>query len=123
MKEPLDGLSVAAAFLAMSLGPALRASSAHPEHAPLPAALASFLASEVHGSASDRDLLLAGKPVVKLLDADPAREVAVFGAVWSNFLYWQEVCLATASPGSRVAPFAAGCGTRPRTECVRCSLM
>ena len=82
MKEPLGGLSVAAAFLAMSLGPALRAASAHPDPAPLPAALASFLTGEAHGGASDRDLLLAGEPVVKLLDADPDREVAVFGAVW-----------------------------------------
>jgi len=82
MKEPLDGLSVAAAFLAMSVGPSLRASSAHSDQAPLPAALASFLTDEAHGSASDRDLLLAAEPVVKLLDADPDREVAVFGAVW-----------------------------------------
>jgi len=82
MKEPLDGLSVAAPFLAMSVGPSLRASSAHSDQAPLPAALASFLTDEAHGSASDRDLLLAGEPVVKLLDADPDREVAVFGAVW-----------------------------------------
>jgi hypothetical protein len=68
----------------VSLGPPLVASSADPDRAPLPAALASFLTDEAHGSASDRELLLAGEPVIQLLDADPAREVAVFGAVWVN---------------------------------------
>jgi hypothetical protein len=28
--------------------------------------------------------LISGEPVVKLLDADPAKEIAVFGAVWVN---------------------------------------
>jgi hypothetical protein len=50
----------------------------------LPSPLDSFLAEEVHASAADREALLAGNPVVKLLDADPAKEVAVFGAIWVN---------------------------------------
>ena len=28
--------------------------------------------------------LAAGKPVTRLLDSDPSKEVAVFGAVWVN---------------------------------------
>jgi hypothetical protein len=50
----------------------------------LPAPLASFLTEEAHATIADRDALLAGSPLVKLLDADPSREVAVFGAVWIN---------------------------------------
>ncbi len=50
----------------------------------LPSPLDTFLAEEVHASPADREALLAGNPVVKLLDADPAKEVAVFGAVWVN---------------------------------------
>jgi hypothetical protein len=50
----------------------------------LPAALESFLTNEARGNASDRAALLAGEPVIKLLDADPTKEVAVFGAVWVN---------------------------------------
>jgi hypothetical protein len=50
----------------------------------LPASLDSFLLEEAHAAPADREALLAGNPVVKLLDADPAKEVAVFGAVWVN---------------------------------------
>jgi hypothetical protein len=87
-------LAAAAALVAVSLSPPLGASSADQDPVALPAVLASFLTDEAHGSASDRDLLLAGEPLVKLLDADPAREVAVLGAVWVNApstLYVQQV--------------------------------
>ncbi len=50
----------------------------------LPPALESFLAEEAHATGPDREALLAGNPLVKLLDADPGREVAVFGAIWVN---------------------------------------
>ena len=50
----------------------------------LPPALASFLTEEAHASPSDREALLAGTPLVMLLDADPSTEVAVLGAVWVN---------------------------------------
>jgi hypothetical protein len=33
-------------------------------------------------TAAQQQQLLAGQPVTQLLDADPTREVAVFGAVW-----------------------------------------
>jgi hypothetical protein len=50
----------------------------------LPAALDSFLTAEAHATRADREALLTGSPLVKLLDADPAKEVAVFGAIWVN---------------------------------------
>jgi hypothetical protein len=50
----------------------------------LPPALASFLTGEAHASPADRDALLAGQPLVVLLDADASKEVAVLGAVWVN---------------------------------------
>jgi hypothetical protein len=50
----------------------------------LPAALASFLTEEAHATPSERESLLAGNPLIKLLDADPSKEIAVLGAVWVN---------------------------------------
>jgi len=51
----------------------------------LPAALEAFLSDQAHASAADRTALIAGSPVVVLLDdVDPAKEVAVFGAIWVN---------------------------------------
>jgi hypothetical protein len=50
----------------------------------LPAALASFLTEEAHATLSDRETLMAGNPLVKLLDADASKEIAVLGAVWVN---------------------------------------
>jgi hypothetical protein len=60
----------------------------------LPPALASFLTEEAHATVSDRETLLAGNPLVKLLDADPSKEIAVLGAIWVNAprsLYVQQV--------------------------------
>jgi hypothetical protein len=74
----------ATALLAVSLVPGTLTSMADGAQATLPSALASFLTEEVHASPSDREALLAGKPLVRLLDADAAREVAVFGAIWVN---------------------------------------
>jgi hypothetical protein len=50
----------------------------------LPPALDSFLAEEAQTSPAEREALLAGNPLVKLLDADPVKEVAVLGAIWVN---------------------------------------
>ena len=72
------------ALAALSFAPARGAAVADGPQSPLPSPLESFLTQEAHGAASDRDTLMAGNPVVKLLDADPAQEVAVFGAVWIN---------------------------------------
>lgn len=52
--------------------------------APFPPALERYLASTVKPGASERQRLARGEPVTRLLDADPGREVAVFGAVWVN---------------------------------------
>lgn len=56
------------------------------QSAPLafPARLHQYLTSEVRLSRAERPQLLKGAPVAKLLDADPAREVSVLGAVWIN---------------------------------------
>jgi len=56
--------------------------SAVPEQAVFPGELETYLNSSVRLTAAERQSLLAGAPVTKILDADPAREVAVFGAVW-----------------------------------------
>jgi hypothetical protein len=53
-----------------------------PPHA-FPEALEHYLAESVQPSALERSSLLSGAPLTKLLDdADPAKEVFVFGAVW-----------------------------------------
>ena len=69
---------------AVSHLPMAGASAAGGAQPGLPQALDSFLAAEAHASPADREALLAGSPLVKLLDADPATEVAVFGAIWVN---------------------------------------
>ena len=83
--------TVAAAVSLVPLTVAARAGGAQPS---LPPALASFLAEEAHATVSDRETLLAGNPLVKLLEADPSKEIAVFGAIWVNAprsLYVQQV--------------------------------
>jgi hypothetical protein len=49
---------------------------------PLPARFDSFLKTSVKLTAEQLRQLLAGQPVTQLLDTDPAKEVAIFGAVW-----------------------------------------
>lgn len=60
------------------------ASAAGGSQLALPSPLDSFLVEEAHASLADREALLAGNPLVKLLEADPVKEVAVFGAIWVN---------------------------------------
>ena len=50
----------------------------------LPPRLEDFLTSVVQPTPAQRKDLMAGQPITKLLDADPSREVVVFGAVWIN---------------------------------------
>jgi hypothetical protein len=50
----------------------------------LPPVLASFLTDEAHATAAERDSVLAGNPLVKLLEADASKEVAVLGVIWVN---------------------------------------
>ena len=47
-----------------------------------PAKFERFLAGAVKPTAAERKLLLDGAPLTKLLDGDPSKEIAVFGAVW-----------------------------------------
>jgi hypothetical protein len=49
-----------------------------------PARLDSYLTDGVKLSQTERQRLLNGQPLTKLLDADASKEVAVFGAVWVN---------------------------------------
>lgn len=49
---------------------------------PFPPALEAYVAKYVALAPADRVRLLNGQPVTRLLDADPSREVVVFGAVW-----------------------------------------
>lgn len=59
-------------------------SSASLQQAALPSRFDTYLTSNVRLTASERSLLLAGDPVTRLLDSDPGKEVAVFGAIWIN---------------------------------------
>ena len=60
---------------------------AHPEamstqQTQLPAAFASYVANVVRLEPPERNALLSGAAVTRLLDADPNKEVSAFGAVW-----------------------------------------
>jgi hypothetical protein len=77
-------LAAVSALAAVTLLPLPRASATGQPQPALPPALDSFLADEAHATRADREGLLAGAPLVKLLDVDPAKEVAVFGAIWVN---------------------------------------
>jgi hypothetical protein len=50
----------------------------------LPQRLEEYLATVVRPTPAERNSLIAGQPITKLLEADPGSEVAVFGAVWIN---------------------------------------
>ena len=50
--------------------------------AALPPLLERYVNQYVELDAAAHERLLAGQPVTKLLDADPSKEVAIFGAVW-----------------------------------------
>ena len=47
-----------------------------------PAPLNAYISKYVQLTPAERSRMTSGAPVVKLLPSDPAREVAVFGAVW-----------------------------------------
>ena len=50
--------------------------------APLPAQFDSYVKAHVKLTADEYKQLLAGQPVTQPLETDPAKEVAIFGAVW-----------------------------------------
>ncbi|HKW00790.1 MAG TPA: hypothetical protein VJN96_13275 [Vicinamibacterales bacterium] len=56
--------------------------AATPQPSAFPRGLDTYLTTSVRLTPPERQSLLAGTAVTKMLDTDPAREVAVFGAVW-----------------------------------------
>lgn len=68
----------AAAMLASLAGLAGQARAG----AALPPMLEGYLDRHVKLDAATKARLVSGQPVTKLLDADPSKEVAIFGAVW-----------------------------------------
>ncbi len=77
------GCAVVAGLLLLTGDP--RAAGPAPSQKRLPAALESYLATAVHLSSSEKQSLVSGAPVTKLLEGvDASKEVAVFGAVWIN---------------------------------------
>lgn len=74
----------AIALAAVSVVPLSAASRAAGGQPSLPSALESFLIEDAHVTPSEREALLSGNPLIKLLDADPSKEIAVLGAVWVN---------------------------------------
>jgi len=50
--------------------------------APLPAQFDSYIKAHVKLTPEKHKQLLAGQPVMQLLESDPTKEVAIFGAVW-----------------------------------------
>jgi hypothetical protein len=69
---------------AIALTAIFAAAAAQRTPAALPERLESYIASSVKLTAAQRGQLLAGQPITQILDADPSREVAIFGAVWIN---------------------------------------
>jgi hypothetical protein len=71
--------AVVAAIVVLTAG-----TLAQPAKNTLPQRLDSYLIEYVKLTPAQREQLLSGQPVTRLLDADPSREVAVFGAIWIN---------------------------------------
>lgn len=70
--------SLAAGMLALVVFRGASVTSA----AALPPLLDCYVNQYVQLDAAAHERLLAGQPVTRLLDADPSKEVAIFGAVW-----------------------------------------
>jgi len=51
---------------------------------PLPSRLDSYIKADVKLTPEKQKQLLAGQPVTRLLETDPSKEVAIFGAIWIN---------------------------------------
>jgi hypothetical protein len=74
-------ISPAASALVIAFG-LLGQPAAGQNKARLPAQLDEYVARVAKLSDAQRAQLLAGKPVTRIVDADPSNEVAVFGAIW-----------------------------------------
>jgi hypothetical protein len=66
----------------LSIVAVLLAGLASPPPAALPPQLETYVAKYVKLTPAQQTQLVSGQPVTKLLDSDPSKEVAVFGAVW-----------------------------------------
>jgi hypothetical protein len=61
---------------------AVSSSTASPQQRALPSAFEKYVAAIVRPTARERQTLMSGGPITKLLDSDAGKEVAVFGAIW-----------------------------------------
>jgi hypothetical protein len=66
----------------LSIVALLLTGTASPPPATLPPQLETYVSTYVKRTPAQQTQLVSGQPVTKLLDADPSKEVAVFGAVW-----------------------------------------
>ena len=78
----LSPLKLLAIGLPLTVSGVLVAAPPQSSRASLPPQLDSYLTKVVKVPPDFRAQLMAGQPVTRMLDADPSREVAVFGAVW-----------------------------------------
>src|SRR6187399_3255269 len=76
-------LSLAALVAVFALRPEIESLRAQGQPS-LPARFDSYIKAHVKLTAGEYSQLLAGQPVTQLLETDPAKEVAIFGAVWVN---------------------------------------
>ena len=78
MRLPIGSRPLAAGLACLLLA----SFTGHAAPAAFPPELDAYLTRYVKLEPAERARLLAGDPVSKLLDSDPSKEVAVFGAVW-----------------------------------------
>src|SRR6476661_1061466 len=78
--HPRKALPLVAAIGAAALLQA--AGDSDPAGARFPLRLTTYFDKYVHLDRAATTALLAGQPITKLLESDPAKEVAVLGAVW-----------------------------------------
>ena len=76
------GPCVACVLIALVLSGAAHIASAQSGRFRFPGLLESYLTNAVKLSTNERQRLIKGEPVTKMLEADQSKEVAVFGAVW-----------------------------------------
>lgn len=83
--DPFRGLQGAVVLVAsLSAGLLAVVPNANLEQGSLPPAFDDYLPANARLTAAERNVLLSGDPLTRLLDSDPSKEVAVMGAVWVN---------------------------------------
>jgi hypothetical protein len=89
MRARKSGVHLAGAIVATALVHVSAQSRAFPQttaEASFPSLLHTYITTSVRLTPAERRALLANRPVIKLLDAEPDKEVSVFGAVWIDAL-------------------------------------